>query len=177
MKKYILLICIIVRIQFSFGQNFMNYEKLLIVDLLFDIGFDTISGSKKLIIDSSDVLIAKFNENYCTYIEYHLKNDGETDICDSIFCTSSCNECFDVTLNEFLLSNNKKWKKKLNNEYYSLMNKGKSTIFGPPKVIEYQIEKLEVVKSIENKTPNFKIYRVWISKNEFKKLKKLKTYS
>jgi hypothetical protein len=176
MKKYILPILVIVHIQFCFGQDYINYEKELFIIQLRNLGFDTISGSEKLIIETSNVVIAQFNENYCTYIDYHMKNDGEFDFCDSIFCTSTCNECFDVTLNSFLSIKNRKWKKNEENEYFSLKNEGKSISYGPYKDIKYRIEKLEVLKSTSNKQPSFYIHRVWATKSEYKRLKKLKKY-
>lgn len=177
MKIIFLIIAILIHVQFAFGQDYLNNEKRLVVSRLMDYGFDTIQGSERNIVDSSSFILARFNENYCSRFEYHMTQDSdEMEFCDSIYFTSDCNKCFDVTLSEFIDNKRKKWKKESDSVFYSLKNPGKSILFGPPKEVKYMIVKLEIVKASETTNAEFFVYHIWVTDSEFKRLKKIKTY-
>ena len=177
MKKSILILSVLFQAQLSFGQDFMNNEKDLLISRLMDLGFDTIQGSAKNIVDSSNFVLARFNDNYCSRLEYHLTQDSdEMNFCDSIYFTTECSKCFDVTWNEFVDDKQKKWKKESDSVFYSLKNAGKSILYGPPREIKFRIVKLEITEVNESTNPEFIAHNVWVAKSEYKRLKKLKTY-
>ena len=131
-------------------------KKSLLISRLMNFGFDTIQGSENNILDSSNYILARFNENYCSRIEYHLSQDAdEMKFCDSIYFTSECSKCFDVTLNSFIENKRRKWKKESDSVFYSLKNHGKSILYGPPKEVKYMILKMEIVDATESSNPEF----------------------
>jgi hypothetical protein len=177
MKKLFLVMLVILQVQLTFGQDFINNERSLLISRLMNFGFDTIEGSKNNIVDSSNYILARFNDNYCSRIEYHLTQDADEMIfCDSIYFVSQCNQCFEVTLNTFIKNKRKKWKKESVNVFYSLKNPGKLILFDPPREVKYHIQKIEIVKATESTNAEFFVHYIWVSKSEFKRLKKIKTY-
>ncbi|MFT5217315.1 MAG: hypothetical protein ACI83H_002452 [Glaciecola sp.] len=173
--KPIILLLSIILIQYSYAQEYLNYEKELVINNLKQFGFDNTSGSKHKIIDSSNVVIALFNEDYCSRIEYHLFEEEHGSYCDSIFFTSSCDKCFDVTLVSFLSKKQRKWKKVENNEFLSLRKDIKQiTGIGSTREVKYKIAKLKVARNIEDVTAHFIVSEIWVTRNEFRRLRKIK---
>ena len=136
-------------------------------------GFDTIPNRDLNIVDSSNFVLAQFNENYCTRIEYHITFGEYSNSCDSIFCTSACDSCFNITLDAFLSQNN--WKQNSENEFYSLRNHGKWVRYDTSRNVDFNIKKLEVI-SPKDGNVSFIVNRVYVPKSEYKRLKKIKRY-
>jgi len=132
-----------------------------------DNGFKTNSEAHYFIKDSSSQVIALFNEFRYSRIEYHLSNN----FCDSISCRSSCNECFDGTLNAVLSNKKRKWKKSSENEFISI----KKSIKANSKK-EFKVLKLRITSNKRTGELSFLMYNIWISQSEFKQLKKVKKH-
>lgn len=175
-SKYLIFILTLFQIKICFSQDYMNYEKSLVISKLMNLDFNTNDGSAKKIVDSSNVVITQFNESYCSKIEYHMSNDGDIEFCDSIFCTSTCINCFEIILNSFLSNKSRKWKKNTETDFFSLQNNGKYILYGPTKEVKYLILKLEVAKAADNSDSKFSVYHLWIPQDEFKRLKRIKTF-
>lgn len=137
-------------------------------------GFELNGNGKKVMHDSDSVIIALYNNNYCSRLEYHLTNSHENlQFCDSIYLTSSCDKCFDVTLNSFIKSKSRKWRMESEFVYWSTNNKAKHIKFKPTREVFYRIKVLQIDKNSALKNPQLFYYTVWISKAEFKRIKKL----
>lgn len=158
-------------------QEYINYEKAIVVDFLFDGGFDTSSGSERLLLMDSLKITAMFNKNYCSVMEYYFyKDEDDYLICDSIYFSSDCSECFDVNLRELLSNKSRRWKKINDSLYISSSNVGSITHYGPPKVTTYWVLKLEIQHSNDNTNSSLYIHAILIDEADYKKNKKLPRY-
>jgi len=133
-------------------QEFIYYEKAIVVDFLFDGGFDTSSGSSHLMLVDSFKVTAMFNANYCSVVEYYfIMDEDDYFICDSISFSSNCAECFEVNLRELLSNKSRHWKKINDSLYISSSNIGSITYFGPPEKTIYNVVKMERLVRILHK--------------------------
>lgn len=158
-------------------QEFIYYEKAIVVDFLYDGGFDTSSGSSHLTMVDSFKVTAMFNANYCSVVEYYfIMDEDDYFICDSISFSSDCTECFEVNLRELLSNKSRRWKKINDSLYISSRNVGSITHYGPPKVTTYNVLKLEIQHSNENTNSSLFIHTAFISEEDYKLHKKLPRY-
>lgn len=178
MRAICLTLVFIVNLQLVQAQDLINCGKDLIIVSLMDYGFDTIPESEMIIIDSTDYIVAKFNNNHCSRLEYHLLNEEDSffQFCDSIYFTTECHECLNSVLDDFFESTGKKWKQDGNSIFYSLKGHGKSIIYGNPRIVTYSIEKLEIVPESDHSSPQFFVHHIEVSDLEFKRIKQLKNY-
>ena len=153
----------------SFSQDYLNYSKRLLISSLLELGFDTLHIAEKQIITDSVSVTALFNQDKCTRLEYFINK--EYDVCDSITYNSSCQSCFESSLRLFLNSKRRNWRKYNDTTYYSVNDKWKSVLFGPPRQVSYSIVKLAL-----NDNLTFSIYRITISKEAYTQLRKMKKY-
>ncbi|HRG28788.1 MAG TPA: hypothetical protein PLJ00_12900 [Chitinophagales bacterium] len=158
-------------------QDFINYDKEIVVDFLFDGGYDTSRGSEYLLLMDSLKITAMFNENYCSILEYYFyKDEDDYLICDSIYLSSNCERCFEVNLRELLSKKSRRWKKINDSLYISSNNVGSITHYGPPKVTTYWVLKLEIQHSNDNTNSSLYIHAILIDEADYKKNKKLPRY-
>ena len=171
--KFVLFITLII-FGFSstvYSQDFINCSKEYLITKLKKNGFEANPAAHYYIKDSSNQVLALFNEFRYSRIEYHISNH----ICDSISCSSTCDQCFDGTLNSILSQKKRKWKKQTENIFVSLRKPQASTIKGA-KLKTYFVLKLEITSSKANGTLSFLMYNQEIRKAEYLQLKKAKRY-
>ncbi len=152
-----------------FSQDYLSYSKGLLISSLLELGFDTLHIAEKQIITDSVSVTALFNQDKCTSLEYFINK--EYDMCDSITYNSSCQSCYESSLRLFLNSKRRNWRKHNDTTYYSVNDKWKSVLFGPPRQVSYSIVKLAL-----NDNLTFSMYRITISKEAYTQLRKTKKY-
>ncbi len=150
-----------------YSQDFINCDKEYLITRLKNNGFETNPDAHYYLKDSLSQVIALFNEFRYSRIEYHIANNT----CDSISCISSCDQCFDGTLNSILSNKKRKWKTSSENEFISL-KKAKKLISNDE--VKYQVLKLKITSSKTTGSLSFLMYNVWINQSEFKQLNKTK---
>ncbi len=153
----------------SYSQDFINCNKEYLITRLKDNGFENNPEAHYYLKDSTNQVIALFNEFRYSRIEYHITNNT----CDSISCVSSCDQCFDGTLNSILSNKKRKWKTSSKNEFTSLKNSKKVIENNEEK---YKVLKLKITSSKTTGSLSFLIYNNWINQSEYKRLKKVKKY-
>lgn len=158
-------------------QDFITYDKEIVVDFLFDGGYDTSRGSEYLLLMDSLKITAMFNENYCSVLEYYFYRDEDDYlICDSIYLSSNCERCFEVNLRELLSKKSRRWKKINDSLYISSSNIGSITYFGPPEKRIYNVVKLEIQHADDNTNTSLLMYTAFITEEDYKLHKKLPRY-
>ena len=171
MKNLILIILVFICKLLS-SQNFIDYDRDLLKSELLEVFDSTEIKENKDIIEAT-----YFIDSLKIEFKYFLINMSEFDssqVCNKIEMNFGCHKCFNQNLTEILKA--KKWKKLSDNEFVSLKNKGKTVYFGPPKKIEYTIEKLTVKFNTNWNDTKITIYHQKVSKEDFKKYRKIKNY-
>ena len=134
--------------------------------------------SKKEIEEKKDTITATyFVDSSKIEYKYYLGVPNDLDsaqTCNKVEIIYSCHKCFNQDLKSILKV--KRWKKLSETEFVTLQNKGKIIYFGPPKKTEYIIEKLTIVFDPNWNDIKINIQHQTISKEEFKRYKKIKNY-
>ncbi len=172
MKSKLLILLLIQSITIvMYSQDFINCSKSYLISKLEANGFEANPKAVHYFKDSANQVIAVYNEFRYSRIEYHITENK----CDSISCTSSCDQCFDQTLNSILSNKKRKWRKTKANEFVSTK---KPTQFKTGKEGERLVSVLKLVITSSKTTGklSFLIYNQWINETKFKAFKKIKKY-